>query len=48
MWRFNNMLQLNQLVKKEIKEEIIKYMETNENENTAPKVFGPSKNSLAF
>jgi len=33
-WRLNNMLLKNEWVNQEIKEEIKKYMETNENENT--------------
>ena len=33
-WRLNNMLLKNQQVNKEIKVEIRKYLETNENENT--------------
>ena len=33
-WRLNNMLLYNQCVTEEIKEEIKKYLETNENENT--------------
>ena len=33
MWRLNNMLLNNQWVTEEIKEEIKKYLETNENEN---------------
>ena len=33
-WRLNNMLLKNQLVKGEIKEQIRKYLEINENENT--------------
>ena len=33
-WRLNNMLLNNQWITKEIKEEIEKYLETNENENT--------------
>ena len=34
MWRLNNMLLKNQWVNDEIKEEIRKYLETNENGNT--------------
>ena len=34
MWRLNNMLLHNQWITEEIKEEIKKYLETNENENT--------------
>ena len=33
MWRLNNMLLNNKWVTEEIKEEIKKYLETNENEN---------------
>ena len=33
-WRLNNVLLKNQWVNNEIKEEILKYLETNENENT--------------
>ena len=33
-WRLNNMLLNNQEVTEEIKEEIKKYLETNDNENT--------------
>ena len=32
-WRLNNMLLTNQRITEEIKEEIKKYLETNENEN---------------
>ena len=34
MWRLNNMLLNNQWITEEIKEEIEKYLETNENKNT--------------
>ena len=34
MWRLNNMLLKNQWVSQEVKEEIRKYLETNENGNT--------------
>ena len=34
MWRLNNMLLNNQRITEEIKEEIKKYLETNDNENT--------------
>ena len=34
MWKLNNMLLNNQWINKEIKEEIKKYLETNENVNT--------------
>ena len=33
-WRINNMLLKNQWVNEEIKKEILKYLETNDNENT--------------
>ena len=33
-WRLNNMLLNNQWITEEVKEEIKKYLETNENENT--------------
>ena len=33
-WRLNNMLLNNQAITEEIKEEIKKYLETNDNENT--------------
>ena len=33
-WRLNNILLNNQKITKEIKEEIKKYLETNDNENT--------------
>ena len=33
MWRLNNMLLYNQWITEEIKEEIKKYLETNENES---------------
>ena len=33
-WRLNNALLNNQEITEEIKEEIIKYLETNDNENT--------------
>ena len=35
MWRLNNMLPKNQWVNKEIKKEIKRYLEVNDNENTA-------------
>ena len=35
MWRLNNKLLNNEWVSNEIKEEIKRYLETNENENTA-------------
>ena len=34
MWRLNNILLNNQCITKEIKEEIKKYLQTNDNENT--------------
>ena len=34
MWRLNNMLLKNQWVNEEIKDEVRKYLETNENGNT--------------
>ena len=34
MWRLNNMQLNNQWITEEIKEEIKKYLETNDNENT--------------
>ena len=40
-WRLNNMLLNNQWVNKEIKEELKKFMETNE--NNSPKSLGHSK-----
>jgi len=40
MWRLNNMVLKNQLVNEEIKGEIKKYLETNENENTIYKFSG--------
>ena len=39
-WRLNNMLLNNQEIIEEIKEEIKKYLETNDNENTMPKTYG--------
>ena len=39
-WRLNNTLLNNQEITEEIKEEIKKYLETNENENTWPKTHG--------
>ena len=35
-WKLNNMLLKNQWVKEEIKKEIKKYLETNDNEDTTP------------
>ena len=35
-WRLNNTLLNNQVITEEIKEEIKKYLETNDNENTTP------------
>ena len=34
-WRLNNMIVINQCVSEEIKEEVRKYLETNENKNTS-------------
>ena len=39
-WTLKNILLKNGWVNQEIKEEISKYMETNENENTIAKTFG--------
>ena len=44
-WRLNNTLLNNQEITEEIKEEIKKYLETNENENNDPKPMGCSKSS---
>ena len=45
-WRLNNTLLNNQKISEEIKEEIKKYLETNDNENMAiPKPMGCSKSS---
>ena len=38
MWALNNMLLNHEWVSNEIKEEIKKYLETNENENTISKI----------
>ena len=43
MWRLNNMFLNNQQVTEEIKREIKKFLETNDNENTTP--MGYSKSS---
>ena len=40
MWRLNNMLLNNQLITEEIKEEIKKYVVTNENETQQSKTYG--------
>ena len=40
IWRLNNMLLNNQEITVEIKEEIKKYLETYDNENTMTKTFG--------
>ena len=40
MWRLNNMLLKKPVVNKEIKREIKKYIETNNNENTPFKIYG--------
>ena len=37
MWRLNNMLLNNQWIAEEVKEEIKKYQETNENKHNNPK-----------
>ena len=39
-WRLNSMLLNNEWVKNEIKEEIKKFLETNENEHTQYKTYG--------
>ena len=39
-WRLNNTLLNNQEITEEIKEEIKKYLETNDNENTTIKTYG--------
>ena len=39
-WRLNNMLLKNQWVNEEIKKEIKKYLETNDNEDTTLKIYG--------
>ena len=39
-WRLNNVLLNNQEITEEIKEEIKKYLETNDNENTLSKTNG--------
>ena len=44
-WRLNNMLLNKQEITEEIKEEIKKYLETNDNENTRPKTYGMQQNS---
>ena len=44
-WRLNNTLLNNQEITEEIKEEIKKYLETNDNENTMTKPMGCSKSS---
>ena len=43
MWRLNNMLLKIQRVNKEIKEEIRKYLETNENNTTFQNLWGVAK-----
>ena len=40
IWRLNNTLLNNQEITEEIKEEIKKYLETNDNENTMIKTYG--------
>ena len=42
-WRLNNMLLNNQEINKEIKEEIKKYLETNDNENTTQNLWYAAK-----
>ena len=44
-WRLNNTLQNNQAITGEIKEEIKKYLETNDNENMMAQPMGCSKSS---
>ena len=39
-WRLNNTMLNNQEITEEIKEEIKKYLETNDNENTTIKTYG--------
>ena len=39
-WRLNNMLLSNEWVNNEIKEEIKRYLETNENEDTPTQIYG--------
>ena len=39
-WRLNNTLLNNQEITEEFKEEIKKYLETNDNENTTTKTYG--------
>ena len=39
-WRLNKALLNNQEITEEIKEEIKKYLETNDNENTTTKTYG--------
>ena len=43
MWRLNNMLLNNQQVTEEIKREIKKFLETNDNENTSQNLWGAAK-----
>ena len=40
IWRLNNMLLKNQWVNEEIKKEIKKYLETNDNEDTTTQIYG--------
>ena len=42
-WRLNNMLLKNKYINDEIKEEIKKYLETNDNENSCTKSMGCAK-----
>ena len=44
-WKLNNMLLNNQWFTEEIKDEINKYLEKNENENSDPKPVGHSSSS---
>ena len=46
MRRLNNMLLKNQWVNDEIKEEIRKYLETNEKENTALQIYGDAAKAI--
>ena len=39
-WRLKNTLLNNQEITEEIKEEINKYLETNDNQNTMPETYG--------
>ena len=46
MWKLNNMLQNNQQITEEIKDDIKKYLEINENENMMIKTYGTQYNQL--